>query len=27
MDEDKPGVIGFDKKKYTVRKMDKYAYI
>jgi hypothetical protein len=26
-DEDKPGEIGFDKKKYTVRKMDKYAYI
>lgn len=26
-DEDKPGVIGFDKKKYTVRRMDKYAYV
>lgn len=26
-DEDKPGEIGFDKKKYSVRKMDKYAYV
>lgn len=26
-DEDKPGEIGFEKKKYQVRRMDKYAYV